>query len=786
MGPMEPPGAERTSLMDSTPADRLSPFSTGDPVTRRFVCVAMAIVILTTGAMVAHGQCLPRPGFNRPGVTAPVQRVFTYEYGNKRELWISGQFDAVGATYAHRIARFNSLTWRDGGVWAHTHGDDGVFGTFDNGTETTFYLGTYDSLLRWDRVAWSPVPEFAGSYVRAFTVFDDGTGAKLCVGGDIGSLGGALAGNVVCGDGVTWNALSGPLGTGLNGRVLALATYDNGSGPRLYAGGEFTEAGGHTALGIASWNGTDWSPVSTPWGNGVQGAVGILKVYPEGAGSQLMVGGDFEVSLGGSAASDLVAWDGTEWSELGSGVNGPVNALLEADGLLYVGGIFSQAGATSAQNIAVWNQSTWAAVGGGGEFGQQVNSLELYDFGSGYQIVAGGNILRTETGFAGHLVRWDGNVWKPVVTGLGLDEHASVREMLRVKDGPAAGLYFAGSFREAGTQRIRGVAKLDDQGWHSLGQGVDGDTEALVEWDDGRGSALYVGGQFDTAGESVVNNVARWDGSTWEAMAGPSGIGLNAPPTDMVVYNDGFAEALYVAGQFDSAGGVPVNSIARWDGVGWSAVSGPSGNGVEGGDVFALAVFDDGGGPELYASGRFHTAGGLPAQGIAKWDGAMWHVIPGVVQPNGGTILRLVVHDDGSGMALYATGFFVVIGGVSSSFAKWDGVSWSPAADGVPGYGGAIHSYSPARGESVLYAQSPSSSVAGWDGTNWADFRVDVWPYIWSLFGDTTFAGHTLYIGGHFAVGFGSRRSHILPMDCFETVFADGFESGDLGAWAVP
>jgi hypothetical protein len=35
--------------------------------------------------------------------------------------------------------------------------------------------------------------------------------------------------------------------------------------------------------------------------------------------------------------------------------------------------------------------------------------------------------------------------------------------------------------------------------------------------------------------------------------------------------------------------------------------------------VSALAVFDDGDGPALYAGGSFEGAGGLPSRNIARW-----------------------------------------------------------------------------------------------------------------------------------------------------------------------
>ena len=53
----------------------------------------------------------------------------------------------------------------------------------------------------------------------------------------------------------------------------------------------------------------------------------------------------------------------------------------------------------------------------------------------------------------------------------------------------------------------------------------------------------------------------------------------------------------------------------------WSIVFGGS-NGLDR-QVHALIVHDDGlgGEPALYAGGEFTLAGGLPARGVAKWDG---------------------------------------------------------------------------------------------------------------------------------------------------------------------
>jgi hypothetical protein len=56
--------------------------------------------------------------------------------------------------------------------------------------------------------------------------------------------------------------------------------------------------------------------------------------------------------------------------------------------------------------------------------------------------------------------------------------------------------------------------------------------------------------------------------------------------------------------------------------------------------VKALAVYDDGNGPMLYAGGDFPSstlftgAGGVEARGIAKWDGSRWSALPSSIFDN--------------------------------------------------------------------------------------------------------------------------------------------------------
>jgi hypothetical protein len=139
---------------------------------------------------------------------------------------------------------------------------------------------------------------------------------------------------------------------------------------------------------------------------------------------------------------------------------------------------------------------------------------------------------------------------------------------------------------------------------------------ALAAYDDGSGPQLYAAGEFSaSAGGVPLGRIARWTGSVWSAVGG--GIAGNFVEC-LYVFDDGLGPALYVGGGFASAGGVPANGIARWKGGSWSAL----GQGITAGfAVFSFATFDDGTGEALYVGGEFTSMSGVPAPGLARWRG---------------------------------------------------------------------------------------------------------------------------------------------------------------------
>ena len=93
------------------------------------------------------------------------------------------------------------------------------------------------------------------------------------------------------------------------------------------------------------------------------------------------------------------------------------------------------------------------------------------------------------------------------------------------------------------------------------------------------------------------------------------------------------------------------------------------------GAVSALAIHDQGQGPELYAAGFLGIAGQADFAAMAKWNGSDWVLLGG--EPNS-SVASMAVFDSGTGQAIHVGGDFADIGGVAiRRLAQWTGSTWS-------------------------------------------------------------------------------------------------------------
>jgi hypothetical protein len=162
---------------------------------------------------------------------------------------------------------------------------------------------------------------------------------------------------------------------------------------------------------------------------------------------------------------------------------------------------------------------------------------------------------------------------------------------------------------------------------------------------------------------------------------------------------------IVLAGEFTTALGVPANRIARWNGASVT----PLGAGLNG-PVRAVLELPNG---DLVVAGSFSTAGGAPANNIARWNGSAWSPLGTGVA---GSLYALARRSNGD---LFAGGDF------ADRVRRWDGSTWSSlglAAVPFPG----------ARALQVLpnddlVACAPFLLIAGtqvhyagrWDGAVW-------------------------------------------------------------------
>jgi|GEM_PF-1047573 len=338
-----------------------------------------------------------------------------------------------------------------------------------------------------------------------------------------------------------------------------------------------------------------------------------------------------------------------------------------------------------------------------------------------------------------------------------------VQPMTPWDDGTGEALFAGGSFSIVGGIRAESVARYDPdtKRWSALGAGLaSGFVTVITPFDDGGGEKLFVGGFFaNAAGLPGTSAIAAWDGRNWSSVGGgTSGSVWAIEPSDF----DGDLR-LYVAGGYDSIGGVTAGGIAVWDGKNFAPVG--TGVGIAGTfSPFANGIldFDDGNGPALYIVGRFASVDGVPSEMVSKWDGNVWSRIGnGLAAPNSLRSLEsITVFDDGNGAALYVGGTPIRINGLPGehSVAKWGGTEWTPVGQNVGGRVTRLIGWNDGSGMKLYLSGTATPDInyfARLEGDRWVPVDGGVagpaippsqWPSVFGL----SMWGKDLLIGGNF------------------------------------
>jgi len=301
-----------------------------------------------------------------------------------------------------------------------------------------------------------------------------------------------------------------------------------------------------------------WSKVNQKWeavGNPNTGA-SITQIYCMAfdAAGNLYIGGAF-INLAGVADANYFAkFDGTDWSAVGSGINGAVNSLaISPTGEIYIGGLFTSASTdTDCNYIAYWSGSAWTPLVTG--FSMSLSGVTALKFHPNGNLLIGGGFTNATTDSTGdYFCYWDGSAFHSF-TEHGASELNNEVETIDIT--PGGTIVIGGYFTNAGGDpNADYVAAWRGTNWGALQAGGVNGIVRKVYCDPN--SDIYLAGEFERAGNVTLSDrIVVSKGGAYQ----PLDIDL---PGSGIVYSICKAsdKSLYIGGAFKAADGNAIATI---------------------------------------------------------------------------------------------------------------------------------------------------------------------------------------------------------------------------------
>lgn len=598
----------------------------------------------------------------------------------------------------------------------------------DGPLATLMYARTASGqIFEYNGASWRAIGTAPGTGVRWITIYDDGRGPSLFYVGGFNRFVLNTGTEVPAyqrarWDGVSWEILAAPEANVVY-QPWDLVAIQSGSNQGLYIAGAF-QPQQHIGLigGIGRWN--------------LDGTISMLGSFPQGESPRSVV--EFQDHIYCYGDSWLARWDGSSWTYVTQDIRGSFiyDAKVFNDGTgdkLYLFGIFDRVNNLPAERSVAWDGQNWIYFRNDlapfyedpwtSGLNSWMTSPAAIDFGDGLYLHAVFINYREDA----QLVRLEDGQWRPVTNRVPVS--TLVYALLDEGNGPV--LYAGAPVAPEQANYVEGknysLSRWNGEYWENSPKSwftnIYGNSNVLIErflrHDDGTGPATYMAGVFQFTGLEDSPNIVRWDGQQW------SGVGNGLPYnnysgeiTNLISTTKLTGEPLLLAAYAPSTNSsTNPSSVMQWDGSHWQSL------GSFDGIISNLLVHDDGTGPALYAAGDFSGSVGTPTESHgASFKPAGWEELDAQLAdavdfdilptPTGGQLVAAHLSSSRASIFLKEAGQWTQLG--DDFNAREIALLVHDFGDGPTIYVGIdIINHLPPG------SASPPPSLFGWDGSQW-------------------------------------------------------------------
>lgn len=279
--------------------------------------------------LIAQGQVLIFNSMDAKKIDSGIRTACADSSGN---IYIGGDFTKIDTIPYWGIAKWSGSQWDSLGSAMHFQGSGGSYSTralafyknhiYAGGAFTNMQGKPIRYIAMWNGTNWDSLPQSPNATVTKLIQFQ----GKLYAMGAFNKIGTTNCTKMAVWDGIIWSPISMPF----TNYGLSDAVIYNGE---LYVGGNLFN--GVNPGGLVKFDGAAWSVV----GQGIKGSsawVHTLKVF----NNELYIGGYFEKGAG-NPGENLMKWDGINYKEVITGLDGQVDNLTEVPDGLIASGCFS-------------------------------------------------------------------------------------------------------------------------------------------------------------------------------------------------------------------------------------------------------------------------------------------------------------------------------------------------------------------------------------------------------------------------------------------------------------